>query len=255
MALLVRGAQKVAIVVVDQCCGREGQFYKTNVVSGNRIVMTNRPAEPGPDEQLDGKSRLILAGERLFAEGGIQGASMREIAARAGQGNHAAVQYHFGSREGLVRAIFDYRMEQMEDARGAMLVSAHQSGLLKDARTLLEIVLLPQLDLQDADGNHSYASFLSQYLLQSRSPEFGDFSGSEPPNLTRALQLLRDRVDYLPPYVAQRRLISVSLMFLNILVRHHGTDSEIYGETFEQALEDTMEQIVTVMCMPLRLGS
>ncbi|WP_254657245.1 hypothetical protein [Sphingobium fuliginis] len=29
---------------------------------------------------------------------------MREIAAQAGQGNHAAVQYHFGSREGLVRA-------------------------------------------------------------------------------------------------------------------------------------------------------
>lgn len=216
--------------------------------------MTNQLEEHDPNDQLDGKARLILAGERLFAKGGIQGASMREIASQAGQGNHAAVQYHFGSREGLVRAIFDYRMEQMEEARGALLVAAQQADRLRDARTLLEIVLLPQLDLQDADGNHSYASFLSQYLLQSRSPEFGDFSGSEPPNLTRALQLLRDRVNYLPPHVAQRRLISVSLMFLNILVRHHGTESEIFGETFEQALEDTMEQIVTVMCMPLRLS-
>lgn len=141
----------------------------------------------------------------------------------------------------------------MEEARGAMLRDAEVAGRLKDARTLLEIVLLPQLDLQDADGNHSYASFLSQYLLQSRSPEFGDFSGSEPPNLTRALRLLRDRVDYLPPYVAQRRLISISLMFLNILVRHHGAEEEIFGETFAEALEDTMEQIVSVMSMPLRL--
>jgi len=204
---------------------------------------------------MDGKTRLILAGERLFAKGGINGASMREIASSAGQGNHAAVQYHFGSREGLVRAIFDFRMEQMEEARGEMLARAERLGRLKDARTLLEIVLLPQLDLQDADGNHSYASFLSQYLLQSRSPEFGDFSGSEPPNLTRALRLLRERVDYLPPYVAQRRLISISLMFLNILVRHHGTDEMAFGEGFEQALEDTMEQIVTVMCMPLRIVS
>lgn len=203
-------------------------------------------------ENLDGKTRLILAGEQLFAKGGIQGASMREIAGQAGQGNHAAVQYHFGSREGLVRAIFDYRMEQMEDVRGDMLRRAEAEGLLKDARTLLEVILLPQLDLQDADGNHSYASFLSQYLLQSRSPEFGDFGGSEPPNLTHALHLLRDRVDYLPPHVAQRRLISVSLMFLNILVRHHGTDVEMYGESFEEALEDTTEQIVAVMCMPLR---
>jgi AcrR family transcriptional regulator len=205
-------------------------------------------------DSLDGKTRLILAGEQSFAKNGINGASMREIASRAGQGNHAAVQYHFGSREGLVRAIFDYRMEQMEEARGAMLARAERQGSLKDARTLLEIVLLPQLDLQDADGNHSYASFLSQYLLQSRSPEFGDFSGSEPPNLTRALRLLRDRVDYLPPYVAQRRLISISLMFLNILVRHHGADEIAFGEGFEEALEDTMEQIVMVMCMPLRIA-
>lgn len=215
--------------------------------------MTDEAEGQALSEAIDGKTRLILAGERLFATGGIQGASMREIASQAGQGNHAAVQYHFGSREGLVRAIFDFRMDQMEEARGLMLEMADGQERLKDARTILEIILLPQLDLQDADGNHSYASFLSQYLLQSRSPQFGDFSGSEPPHLTRALELLRDRVDYLPTHVAQRRLISVSLMFLNILVRHHGTDSEIYGETFEQALEDTMEQIVSVMCMPLRL--
>jgi AcrR family transcriptional regulator len=203
-------------------------------------------------ENLDGKTRLILAGEQLFAENGIQGASMREIATKAGQGNHAAVQYHFGSRDGLVRAIFDYRMELMEAARGAMLGRARADGRTKDARAILEIILLPQLDLQDADGNHSYASFLSQYLLQSRSPAFGDFSGSEPPNLTEALRLMRERVDYLPPYVAQRRLISVSLMFLNILVRHHGIEGTALGETFSDALEDTMEQIVSVMCMPLR---
>lgn len=211
-------------------------------------------AEEAPSlENMDGKIRLILAGEQLFAKNGINGASMREIATKAGQGNHAAVQYHFGSREGLVRAIFDYRMDQMETARGAMLDRARISGRLKDARTILEIILLPQLDLQDTDGNHSYASFLSQYLLQSRSPEFGDFSGSEPPNLTSALQIMRDRIDYLPPFVAQRRLISVSLMFLNILMRHHGTDESAFGETFSEALEDTMEQIVGVMCMPLRL--
>jgi len=207
-----------------------------------------------PIENFDGKTRLILAGEQLFAKNGINGASMREIATKAGQGNHAAVQYHFGSREGLVRAIFDYRMEQMEEARGAMLEQARKDGRLNDARTILEIILVPQLDLQDADGHHSYASFLSQYLLQSRSPEFGDFGGSEPPNLTCALKLMRERVAYLPPFVAQRRLISVSLMFLNILVRHHGTDEAAFGESFACALEDTMEQIVTVMCMPLRLA-
>ncbi|MFD2498540.1 hypothetical protein ACFSTI_06385 [Rhizorhabdus histidinilytica] len=117
----------------------------------------------------------------------------------------------------------------------------------------MEIILLPQLDLHDADGHHSYASFLSQYLLQSRSPDSVTSAAPSRP-ISRALRLLRERVDYLPPYVAQRRLISISLMFLNILVRHHGTDHADFGESFEVALEDTMEQIVMVMSMPLRLG-
>lgn len=226
-------------------------FYSCHRSVWVAIVAMMSSSEP-QSKNVDGKTRLILAGEQVFARSGINGASMREIATKAGQANHAAVQYHFGSREGLVQAIFDFRMEQMEEARSVMLEQARRDGLLKDARSLLEIVLLPQLDLHDADGVHSYASFLSQYLLQSTSPRFGDFGGSNLPNLTRALDLLRQRVDYLPPSVAQRRLISISLMFLNILVRHHGADEAAFGESFACALEDTMEQIVTVMCMPLR---
>jgi hypothetical protein len=116
------------------------------------------------------------------------------------------------------------------------------------------MVMLPQLELEDAEGNHSYARFLSQYLLDIRSTEFGDFGGPLPPNLARTLELLRARLDYLPGPVAQRRLISASLMFLNILVRHHGLVPDNKSvESFSAALEDTMEQIVVSICMPLRL--
>jgi AcrR family transcriptional regulator len=199
------------------------------------------------------KERMILIGEVVFADNGIAGASMREIASKAGQRNHYAVQYHFGSREGLVKAIFDYRMQQMESARSAMLQRAADDGLLTDARTLLDIVMLPQLDLEDAAGNHSYASFLSQYLLRSRSTMFGDFGSESPPFLQRTLDLLRDRLAYLPTPVAQRRLVNGCLMFLNMLVTHRGTGAaDDMGERFEHALEDTMEMIVTSICMPLR---
>jgi AcrR family transcriptional regulator len=201
----------------------------------------------------DVKQRMILIGEVVFANNGIAGASMREIAAKAGQRNHYAVQYHFGSREGFVKAIFDYRMQQMEPSRQEMLERAERDNLLTDARTLLDVVMLPQLDLEDAEGNHSYASFLSQYLLRSRSTLFGDFGSESPPFLQRTLDLLRDRLAYLPTPVAQRRLVNGCLMFLNMLVTHRGTGAvDDMGERFEHALEDTMEMIVTSICMPLR---
>jgi AcrR family transcriptional regulator len=112
--------------------------------------------------RLDGKTKLILAAEKLFARGGIEGVSLREIAAAAGQGNHHAVQYHFGSREGLVQAVFAYRMQQMEDRRAEMLAAAEAAGTLLDARTIVEIIFLPQLALPGQHGNHSYAIFLCQ---------------------------------------------------------------------------------------------
>ena len=108
-------------------------------------------------------------------------------------------------------------------------------------------------DLEDVDGNHSYASFLSQHLLRSRSTRFGDFGSPSPPHLARALDLLRARIAYLPTPVAQRRLVNGCLMFLNILVSHHGRGGPgDLEEPFELALEDTMEMIVSSICMPLR---
>lgn len=218
--------------------------------------MASRRARLDQDVEPEGvsvKERIILVGEMLFAEHGLSGASMREIATKAGQRNHYAAQYHFGSREGLVRAIFDYRMQQMEPARRQMLERAEADGLLKDARTLLDIIMLPQLDLGDAEGKHSYASFLSQYLLRSRSPQFGDFGSESPPHLARALDLLRERIDYLPSPVAQRRLVNCCLMFLNMLVSHRGPGGGgQLEEPFDLALEDTMEMIVSSICMPLR---
>ena len=65
----------------------------------------------------DSRERMVRAAERLFAERGINAVSMREVAAAAGQLNNSAVRYHFGSRDGLVDAIFRYRMSRIDERR------------------------------------------------------------------------------------------------------------------------------------------
>lgn len=214
-------------------------------------------SENGPSTQAptlesfsDSQVRILLAAERLFAQSSIESVSLREIATEAEQRNNYAVQYHFGSREGLANALFTYRMLQMEERRARMLADAERNDRLHDMRTLLDMVFLPQLDLQDADGNHSYANFLCQFLMRRRFQEFGDFGMPSPPNLDRVLKLLRVRLGYLPKAVAQRRLVGASLVFLNILVTHDEENSKDAGESFEDALEDTMKQIELALTMP-----
>ncbi|HPV68791.1 MAG TPA: helix-turn-helix domain-containing protein [Sphingorhabdus lacus] len=199
----------------------------------------------------DAKTRLILAAEILFAKGGIDGVSLREIASGAGQRNHHAVQYHFGNRETLVQAIFDFRMDQMEAMRGKMLEEARREGMLQDARTIVDIIFLPQLDLIDAHGDNSYANFLCQYLLRNADTEFGRFGGHLPRHIAEALALLRARLDFLDDKAAQRRLITACFMFLNILATHtrYAADHRV-DQAFAAALDDTLEQIVAATCMP-----
>ena len=62
------------------------------------------------------RDRLIRVAEELFAAQGVHGAQLREIVTRAGQANPSAVQYHFGSREGLLEALMTERQQRVEAA-------------------------------------------------------------------------------------------------------------------------------------------
>lgn len=194
---------------------------------------------------------MILAAEVLFAREGIDGVSLRRVASSAGQGNHHAVQYHFGTREGLVQAIFDYRMNQMDARRLEMIAQAEREGRQNDPRMIADIIFLPQLALIDRQGDHSYANFLCQYLLRNSDAEFGRFGGNLPAGLAKTMQLLRKRLDFLSDSAAQRRLITACFMFLNLLaVYTRDLESGRANEDFAEALEDTMRQIVAALFLP-----
>jgi AcrR family transcriptional regulator len=210
-------------------------------------VQTEKPARSASrPAQADPKLALILAAETMFARQGIERASLREIAASAGQRNHHAVQYHFGSRAALVQAVFDHRMIQMEHTRETLLNSAKAPI---DTRTLVEAIFLPQIDLIDAQGDHSYAAFLSEYLMLYPGRSFGEFGAHQPPQLARCLKLLRAQMAGLSDVAAQRRLIGACYLFLNILITHTRGDEQ--AESFAEALDDTIAQIVAALTLPL----
>lgn len=68
------------------------------------------------EDGIGTKTRLLRVAERMFAERGFNGVSLRELTAAAGA-NLAAVNYHFGSKEGLLAAIFESRCRPMNQDR------------------------------------------------------------------------------------------------------------------------------------------
>ena len=68
------------------------------------------------------KTRILDAAERLFAQDGIKATSLRAIT-EAAAANLAAVNYHFGSKEALVHAVYGRRSATARDSGSATRIS------------------------------------------------------------------------------------------------------------------------------------
>ncbi|MDP1610746.1 MAG: TetR/AcrR family transcriptional regulator [Sulfuritalea sp.] len=68
----------------------------------------------------DTRSRILDAAENLFVEHGLDATTLRMITADA-HANLAAVNYHFGSKEALIEAVFRRRLTWLNQQRIAAL--------------------------------------------------------------------------------------------------------------------------------------
>src|SRR3546814_8010770 len=79
------------------------------------------------------------------------------------------VPYYFGSKDGLIDAIFERRIEWLEERRKQGIDAATLEGEL-DLRTALDLLYRPIAEIE-LDGERVYARFLLQFLLQFDSWE------------------------------------------------------------------------------------
>ena len=75
------------------------------------LFTRHRPAAQSRGE--DTRRRILETALQVFATEGYEGASTRHLAERAGV-NLPAIQYYFGSKEGLFRAVIDSIIERTE---------------------------------------------------------------------------------------------------------------------------------------------
>ncbi|MBU0675439.1 MAG: TetR family transcriptional regulator [Proteobacteria bacterium] len=66
--------------------------------------------------QHETKNKILDVAEKLFAEAGYKATSLRAITSMAGV-NLAAVNYHFGSKEGLISAVIERRLVPLNKSR------------------------------------------------------------------------------------------------------------------------------------------
>jgi AcrR family transcriptional regulator len=113
---------------------------------------------------------LIRAAERLFAERGSDGVSLREINSEAGASNASAVQYHFGDRRGLVRAVLAKHEVDIERRRHALL-DAYEARQSPDLRSIAAALVDPLAAELSTEGGIGYLQLVAD-LYNRPNPTF-----------------------------------------------------------------------------------
>ena len=115
---------------------------------------------------LQTRQKMLEAAERLFSAQGIDAVNLRDIGRQAGQRNNSAVQYHFGTKDQLVRDLIEMRLPAIVNRRSSMLDDLVRDSSTNDFRRLAESLVGP---FAEASVELPYVNgFLSSMLMSPR---------------------------------------------------------------------------------------
>lgn len=128
--------------------------------------MTRLTVRP-PSDSADKIKRIA---RQLFAERGVDGVTVRDIAEAAGQKNHAAVAYYFGSKDALVRELLVDGARLIDEKRNALLDDLEADPAKLNLRSVLEALVYSSIDFGEPEEVSGYNRFV--FLLDMTHGEF-----------------------------------------------------------------------------------
>lgn len=197
------------------------------------------------NEQVEGtRIRILEAAERLFAEYGVASVSNRQVSEAAGQGNNAAVGYHFGGKSDLVREIIRRHAEPTDGIRRRLLGRHTGSGDLRDWVTCVVRPITEHLaDL----GNPSwYARFAAQLMTEPSLRELAAAEVAQTPTLHAVFEGLRRQLPGLTEKVQAERDDMAHTLILHFCAQRErtmpaGADARAVWEATATSLIDALE--------------
>jgi len=202
------------------------------------------------------RERLLDAAERLFAAHGIRAVSLRAVNAAAGAGNVSAAHYHFGSKDGVVRALVARSMEMIARERLANLdtVEAAAGTDPPELRAVVEAMVLPFLRLL---RSHRDAVF---FLARVSAEPALTLDELTPPAFWGMVQRLAALLRRVLPHLSERaRLLRVRFLFQQTFValtdfqrRARTGGSEVERQALEATVAELVDYLVGGLAAPSR---
>ncbi len=207
-----------------------------------------------------------MTAEKLFAEKGIEGVSLRTIGLVAGQGNSVAVQYHFKNRAGLISAILSWRWVRIEEHRKQLLIALLEEDRKIELADLIRTLTFPLLDVDCKGDRNHFVRFLMHYLTSSdrwsNETSYGVRAWftpfhNQPNNATiELLDLIAKELPHIPqPYIGRRLTHSLRMMMGTVVYWENAATIRKNVAPLEVLIEDQISMIVAAMSAPVPQSS
>jgi AcrR family transcriptional regulator len=185
-----------------------------------------------PRSSEPARRQLLDTALRLFASQGIAAVSLREIRLAARQRNAGALHYHFGSKEGLLRALLERELPPLVARRRALLAEAAATPP-GNLRPVAAIFVLPFAEMATGSEHERSVVQLINQLHDDVSLSFSqitDLVGDTA--IGEAAAVLGSRLGNIPTDILSERIAVANSIFL------HAAALRARGGSREQRLDD-----------------
>lgn len=169
-------------------------------------------SKPVRSDGKETQARMKAVAQRLFALHGIDGVSVSDIVAAAGQRNKASLQYHFGSKEELIGELLVDGAQKVDAFRQALLDQMAADGGPRHVRDVLDAFVRPvyQLTVTEVEGS-TYLRFLSNVQLTHRALFRATIGTKWNTGYRRCLGHFRQMLADIPAPVLEQRMSLVAI--------------------------------------------
>lgn len=130
--------------------------------------MTPSCVQTGNTFASDSRTAIMMAAERVFAQNGYYGSSMRDIAKEANV-SQSLLHYHFGTKEKLFDEIFSFRATEINTERARLLDQLFSHEDVPELSQVIDALFRPTVEL--GHDPKRFGNFFSRILVASANSD------------------------------------------------------------------------------------
>jgi AcrR family transcriptional regulator len=213
----------------------------------------SRPGARAISEET--KNQIKAAAQMLFARRGVDGVTVQEIVTAAGQRNNAALHYHFGSKEELIRQMVVDGAAVLDQRRRQMLDEIEARGGPTRIREVMLVLVMPVIELGEDERWRGYVRFTSN--LQASDPRTlrAALNNRWNSGYVDCFNYLKQMLP-LPAAIIEQRLSMFAIYANSILSAHESAlesrdtkSSRLWGQPF--TIENMLDMLeAAIICSP-----